>query len=146
MKNLEQLKEQYKKLGEEIERLEKDEPWHPEESELIYFVYTDGLVGGVRWYYSDVNWTMLRIGNCFRTEEEAKLRAAQYRAFMKMMKHADGGESINSYSSEDGSFDQYNVSTMYPEHPIWFSTKEKAQAALEELTDEEKNAWFKGML
>lgn len=146
MKNLEQLKQQYQKLGEEIERLEKDEPWEPEYGDVYWFLDIYGLPSRCVHEGREGDQALYQRGNSFPTKEGANLRGAQIRAFMKMMKHADGGNWANFFDSYNDTFLRVTRQLGVPEHPIKFSTEEKAKAALEELTEEEKSAWFKGKL
>lgn len=68
---LDDLKKQYEALGAEIAKLEAEKEW-PKEGDGYYFICEDGGISN--HIIQNTNWCngALRIGNCFRTREEAE--------------------------------------------------------------------------
>jgi hypothetical protein len=69
MKNLNELKKQYEKLGQEIERLERGVDWVPEEGEKVWVTQGNGDVD--EWSFTHVK-KFLENNALFQTKEQAE--------------------------------------------------------------------------
>ena len=61
----------------------KRKPWKPQEDELYFYVDEDGLTWHKAWnedYLSDCM-NYYKLGNCYRTKEEAEANSAKWKAF-----------------------------------------------------------------
>ena len=47
-------------------------PWKPEKRQIYWCVSNNGLINYHRWYNDEIDITFYKIGNCYRTIEEAK--------------------------------------------------------------------------
>lgn len=94
MNRLEELKQKYKELGEEIEKLEKQgKVWKPEKEESYYTIYSDGAFDRATWHDSIPGNKRYAIGNCFRTKEEAEATVEKLKIYTQLKRLA---EEINT--------------------------------------------------
>lgn len=72
-------KKALEEVAEVRRMLEKAGPWRPKINEGFYFVINDGFEWRVRYmhYISTGSETLIRAGNCYRTEQEAQDVATQ---------------------------------------------------------------------
>lgn len=56
-------------------------PWKPIKDEIYYYVAEDGLTWGAEWIDNDVDRMRYKLGNCYRTKEEAEANVNKWRAF-----------------------------------------------------------------
>lgn len=59
----------------------KRKPWKPKEDEYYYIVETDGFIGSVAWSNNTVDIMFYKLGNCYRTREEAEANRDKWVAF-----------------------------------------------------------------
>ena len=59
----------------------KRKPWKPQCCEGSYFIDKSGLVCWDLWGYSYEGILLYKLGNCYRTKEEAELNSAKWKAF-----------------------------------------------------------------
>lgn len=59
----------------------KHNPWKPEFDGLFWTVFQDGTCAHVNWYDSLDNLNCYKIGNCYRTKEEAKVNRDKWIEF-----------------------------------------------------------------
>ena len=80
MNKLEELENKIKELVSEIERLKeekKNEVWEPKDGEEYWFIYHTGAELSTSWHSDAVDEKRYKIGNVFKTEEEARFRVEQ---------------------------------------------------------------------
>lgn len=56
-------------------------PWKPIKYDEYYYVAEDGLTWGAEWIDNDVDLMRYKLGNCYRTKEEAEANVNKWRAF-----------------------------------------------------------------
>ena len=59
----------------------KRKPWRPKEGESYYIVETNGSIGVEEWWAETIDMNYYKIGNCYRTSEEAEANHAKWIAF-----------------------------------------------------------------
>lgn len=56
-------------------------PWKPIKNETYYYVTEEGLTWEEDWVDDDVDLMRYKLGNCYRTKEEAEANVNKWRAF-----------------------------------------------------------------
>ena len=59
----------------------KRKPWKPKEGESYYIVETNGSIGVEEWWAETIDMNYYKIGNCYRTSEEAEANHEKWVAF-----------------------------------------------------------------
>ena len=59
----------------------KRKPWKPKESDTYYYVNQEGHVISFRWWNTYTEILLYKLGNCYRTEEEAEANRDKWAAF-----------------------------------------------------------------
>ena len=59
----------------------KHKPWKPKESDTYYYVNQEGHVISFRWWNTYTEILLYKLGNCYRTEEEAEANRDKWIAF-----------------------------------------------------------------
>ncbi len=59
----------------------KRKPWKPKEGEPYYIVETNGSIGVEEWWAETIDMNYYKIGNCYRTSEEAEANHEKWVAF-----------------------------------------------------------------
>ena len=59
----------------------KRKPWKPKEGEPYYIVETNGSIGVEEWWAETIDMNYYKIGNCYRTSEEAEANHKKWVAF-----------------------------------------------------------------
>ena len=59
----------------------KCKPWKPKEGESYYVVETNGFIGVEEWWAETIDMNYYKLGNCYRTEEEAEANRDKWVAF-----------------------------------------------------------------
>ena len=59
----------------------KRKPWKPKKDDLYYYVDQEGFVISNRWYNSYTEVLLYKLGNCYRTSEEAEANRDKWVAF-----------------------------------------------------------------
>lgn len=89
MNKLEELKQKYKELGEEIEKLEKQgKVWTPAEQEKYWIINTNGEVDWQYWGNDDYDKPRYQLGDCFRTKEEAEAVVEKLKIYTQLKRLA----------------------------------------------------------
>lgn len=61
----------------------KRKPWKPKEGESYYIVAINGSIGMEEWWAETIDMNYYKIGNCYRTREEAEANRDKWVAFYK---------------------------------------------------------------
>lgn len=138
MKKLEDLEKKYKELGEEIERLKKEQSvgkWIPEHGESYYFIDIDLRVN-CNWFdsHEESDKDIIKYTKIFKEKEEAQEYADYLRAKHDYA-HESTKENWEDYSTKfsiylDYSLREFNIAKyMTYKHmgDIYFDSEEKAQ-------------------
>lgn len=56
-------------------------PWKPIKGEIYYYVTEEGLMWSEDWVDDDIDLMRYKLGNCYRTKEEAEVDAHKWEAF-----------------------------------------------------------------
>ena len=59
----------------------KRKPWKPKKNDLYYCIEQEGFVISNRWYNSYAEVLLYKLGNCYRTREEAEANRDKWVAF-----------------------------------------------------------------
>lgn len=79
-------------LGEwKIKRI----PWHPNSYEMYYFVNADGDVDNFTWAACTTDLNLYKLGNCYRTPQEAEANRDKWIAFYA----SDEMLEVNNYGN-----------------------------------------------
>ena len=147
MENLSQEEqEQLLELVEKVYKLVKRE-W-PQEGDDYYSLTCDAYIGEESWYGDELDCFLYDIGNCFRTEEEAKWYREHLKVCAELRRMADG--SVKDEEWHVPYYDSLNdhvfiyVHDGYSETPYIFASDESAQKAIDTIGEERlKKYWFR---
>lgn len=100
MTEIESLRAQHAELGRRIEALERGQSkeW-PKVGNDYFFIFGSGTIAQAPWLENDADLTKLTIGNCYRTEAEARRGALAAQAMRKLRLWAD--EDIAAHNSNE---------------------------------------------
>lgn len=117
---LEELKEKYEKLLEELEAQMKElrqncteedcKRWRAKKNGLYWFISSDGIIGSSREENDPVDETRYRIGNYYKTREEAKEAIEKMKIYMQLKDLAlrlNEGEKIDWANSNQYKYNIY---------------------------------------
>ena len=157
MSNLQELKQKYKELGEEIERLEKKKRWRAKPGETYYFIgsylldvwccNSDGSKNDTLCY---------ELGNYFKTKEEAQEVADKIKTYIELKQLAEelnGDEEIDwkdknqnkyyiFYSYTHDRLLQDNWKTIQYQGTIYCLDKNFKEKAIEKIGEERLKKLF----
>ena len=99
MENLQELERKYEELGKEIERLKKQQNnGRVEEYEDYYYINDDGDVYDDEENYMNTDDNRYKLGNYFKTEEEAEKTIEKIQIYMelkRLAKRLNNGREID---------------------------------------------------
>lgn len=61
----------------------KRKPWKPKTNEAYWSILPDGVTHVARWYNDFIDMNVYKLGNCYRTEKEARANSDKWIAFYK---------------------------------------------------------------
>lgn len=121
---------------------DKSMRWKPASGDRYYIVeeiYPKGVIF-IQCYDDPADQRRFDAYNCFKTEEEAKQARDLWLAERELRSLSDGGEYGIYYSIEAGSF--IGVHSNFYSCPYRFSTKEKAEEAIEQVGEDKLKLIF----
>ena len=59
----------------------KYKPWKPKHNEIYFYVYSDGVVTDLEWHNCEWDFANYKLGNCYRTAQEAETNRDKWKAF-----------------------------------------------------------------
>lgn len=158
MNNINDLQEQIdnliKKYQELIERLKEEQNtdvskkvrWKPKDGELCYFITATGCIGNFYFSSKDsLNCKHYKIGNCFKTKEEAQKELDRRIAEQELLDMCDWDRDIVYcviYNQNSERFDVNLYNTFIPA-PYRFASIESAQKAIDTLGAEKLKLVFR---
>lgn len=111
-------------------------------TEAFFFAYWDDAI---------IDNSRYKLGNIFKTEEEAKFAVEQLKVLAELKEYADDGKKWNNsnthwniaYDTNDGRIevDYYNFVIITPFN-IYFSSKEQAQKAIDVIGEERLKKYY----
>ena len=149
MDKIEELEKKYKELGEEIERLKKEQEHKPRYKEKYWFISLSNGVLSCLWFDDLIDKTRYELGNVFKTKEEAEFRFEQIKVEAVLKRFArhfvvDKGNFMLRYDHyrneiliEDFGFIQFSN--------IYFPTKEIAKKAIDTIGEERIKKYYFGV-
>ena len=147
------LQEELKALKERIAELEeqvKGEQEFPQDGDAYWFIDDEGGMSSTFYknYYLDIY--RQKIGNIFRTEEEAEFAAKKLRVEAELRKFSRPFEygKFNYYlflNIKSDSLDTQFTSYCPPQGAIYFESEEKAQQAIEAVGAERIKKYIFGV-
>lgn len=156
MNNINDLQEQFENLikqGQELLEKMKEERiadnskmkrWKPKDGDVYYGVVADGTIKRITWDNDIVDCGYYKIGNCFKTEEEAQKELDRRFAEQELLDMCDWEKETDLawsiiYSIERGGFD-----VVYHHYsPYRFASEESAQKAIDTLGTEKLKLIFR---
>ena len=147
------LQEELKSLKERIAELEEQveqEKEFPQSGERYWYSNGGGMVNSCFWKSEQFDLNRYRIGNMFKTEEQAefaveKLKVeAELRKFSRLF--ADGEE--NNHIKYSPSFDELSVLTSFSyqdQGVFYFESREKVQQAIDTVGEERIKKYIFGV-
>lgn len=123
----------------------KTKRWKPKDGNVYYGVTGDGIIKTLIWNTDVVDYGYYKIGNCFKTEEEAQKELDRRFAEQELLDFCDFDgrvelcydEHAECFEADDGSELPYYYS------PYRFATKESCQKAIDTLGDEKLKLIFR---
>lgn len=154
MENLSE--EERKQLIELVEKSnkKKSKVWEPADREEYYYVRSDGEV--LHGYYEkccSFDCSIYSIGNCFRTEEEAKFVVEKIKVTAELKKLAEENNEELNWKNEDQpkyhliyNYESKNIiidyTCKYKFNSIYFSSKEIAKRAIETIGEKRLKKYY----
>lgn len=131
--------------------------WKPEYDEWYFYVSGYGIVGSNVWINDCIDNGYYEIGNCFKTEEEAKFALEKLKVETELRRFA---EENNEYEidwendAQEKWFMYYNCdmkkidiiyNTVLKTHCIYFSSKKIAKQAIDYIGEERLKKYYLGI-
>lgn len=155
--NIENLSEEERKQFMELvekSNKEKNKVWKPTDREKYYYIRNDGEVyHGFYEKYCSTDCGNYSMGNCFRTEEEAKFAVEKLKVIAELKRFAE--ENNDKIDWNDESQDKYCLrydykynkmlveSNQFLKHnSTYFSSKEIAKRAIETIGKERLKKYY----
>ena len=138
MTTLEQIEQQISTLQKQVEELKqsKEEKQWPQEGDVVWYVDFEGDAYQAFFLLTNKHHKgMLKIGNLFRTLEDAE-REVHARHVVAALKRKQGAGGFAWESScwivcvEERMDKVYVTKSRYPGHPVYFDSKQHAEYAI----------------
>lgn len=129
----------------------KSKVWKPQEGDDFYTIYGDGSIYTLTWFNIADRVKRYEIGNCFKTEEEAKFALEKLKVITELkrfaMKHNEG--EINWNDNKQYKYilcfdhDENCVKWVQYQHAhIYFTSREIAEQAIKEIGEERLKKYY----
>ena len=155
--NMENLnKEERKQLLSLIDKANKPQSnvWTPQEDELYWYLSSTGYISRVKNFQSPSDFHSINIGNCFKTEAEAKFAFERLKLLHELKVLANGfkpikGRTTLCFLAYNGETDKIHVQTIsctaYRFNDIYFETGELAQKAIKTIGEKRLKKYYFGI-
>lgn len=162
--NKKEIEEKIKKAEEELKearemlaKCEEDKNWKPKLGEIYCYLDSSNCDNGENWRNDYIDNYRYDIGNCFKTREEAKHRAELVETERQLMKYAcehndeidwNDGNQHKFYFLYDGNDGKIGIMLCWKvknARTIYFSSREIAQQAIQEIGEEKVKQYLKEM-
>ena len=152
MDKIEELVNKINELASEIERLKeenKNEVWKPKDGEWYWMISHTGFVAERRWTGDSYDDDRYKIGNVFKTKEEAEFRVeqlkveAELRRFGRKFVPKRGNYYFQYAHQQDSLF----ITSVWSDqgNDIYFETVEIAQKAIDTVGTERIKKYYFGV-
>lgn len=146
-------REQFMKLIEKGNKV-KSKNWEPKDREKYYYVRSDGEV--LHGYYEkccSFDCSIYSIGNCFRTEEEAKFVAEKIKVIAELKRFAkENNEKMDWYNPDQNKYFIYynyrddeisiDFNKLFKRETLYFSSNIIAKEAIETIGEERLKKYY----
>ena len=145
--------EETKKHLEELERLAKEEErkgtWKPKKDERYYYINGSGVVGTYKNNGDQTDTSIINVGNCFKTREEAELEVEKRKVIheLKQFAYEFSDEAwhdvnINKYFLQynDTICIVYNIGNKH--NDIYFKSEKDAKEAIESVGEDRIKKYY----
>lgn len=147
------LQEELKALKERISELEeqaKKEDGFPQKDDTYWYINTYGVVSDETWENHLTDTDMFKIGNVFKTEEQAKFAVEKLKVEAELRKFSRpfgiGGFNYCILGDlEEGRVDVMCRAYLPTQGTIYFESAEKAQQAIESVGEERIKKYIFGV-
>lgn len=129
----------------------KSKVWKPEDAELYYFIRNDGQICYTHWNEIDLDQDRYGLGNCFKTEDEAKFALEKLKVITELKRFAiehNEGE-INWNDNKQYKYilcfdhDENCVKWVQYQHAhIYFTSREIAEQAIKKIGKERLKKYY----
>ena len=132
----------------------KSKVWKPEDAELYYFIRNDGQICYTHWNEIDLDQDRYGLGNCFKTEDEAKFALEKLKVITELKRFAlehNGGEIDWSDKEQDKYFMYYSYisfkiiidyTTTSKRTTTYFTSREIAEQAIKKIGKERLKKYY----
>ena len=127
MNKLEELENKMKELASELEQLKaekENEAWKPKDGEWYWFISQSGGQKETLWYDDEVGEIRYKLGNVFKTKEEAEFRAEQLKVEAELRRFSIPFKECGN---------------------VYFPSKEIAQKAIDTVGEERIKKYYFGV-
>ena len=136
-----------------VEKANKKDPNIPKEGSTYYCINADGMVAKLKWRSLKTDNWLYDMGNCFRTEQDAKFAVEQHKVVVELERFArryNGNPfPYYYYLTCDYNDSGYYVSTTGLNtmrlHGVSFTSKEMAQKAIEVIGEDRLKKYYFGV-
>lgn len=139
--------EMMQKFAEEQKKLEDE---FPKIGGVYWFVTSNGEIHKAVWTNSEIDKGLLKIGNVFKTQEEAEFESERLKVIAELKKYAEPkGQKWNMHISHyyilyvcrENDIGYYSDSTL-KHADIYFETKERAREAVKKVGVERVKKYY----
>jgi len=155
--NLENLSEEdKKKFWDIVEKSNKPQIWEPKDGDKYYIVRSDVVTDSATWYGWACDKYRYKIGNCFKTKEEAEFAAERLKVIAELHRYAkennptdfDWTNCVDKwrlyYDLQTG-----KISTVYNKYGVTFgdifASSDIAKAAIEKIGRDRLKKYYFGV-
>ncbi len=152
MNKISEMENELVKLKEELNSQEKpSRRWKPKFGEKYWFIDKDGDIYCMPWNDSIVDNNRYELGNCFKTEEEAKFAVEQLKVLAELREYANDDKEWNNsnkywfieYSTNRGHIEvDYHCDIKHILFDIYFSSEEQARKAVAAIGEERLKKYY----
>ena len=142
MDKISEMENELAQLKEELNKQEEPKlgRWKPEYADKYYYLDSDGDIYDRKWTDDIVGKKKYKIGNVFKTQEEAQFAIEQLKVLAELKEYADDDKEWDNssthwsiqYTALNGYIEVgYYSNTLSVPFNIYFSSKEQAQKAID---------------
>ena len=154
--NLENLGEDDKKrFWDIVEKANKSQIWEPKDGDKYYIVRSDAVIDSAIWYGWACDKYRYRIGNCFKTKEEAEFAAERLKVISEIEQFAKKNNPLDFKNdhltmkwiivirNSSGEIEPIWATSAYP--CVTFATEKIAKAAIEKIGRDRLKKYYFGV-
>lgn len=149
---IEKMENEIKNLKDEINKQEEPERrWKPKMGRIYWFIDSDGSIFYSYWDDAIIDNSRYKLGNIFKTQEEAKFAIEQFKIISQLKEYADDDKEwdgdnwhwcIEYNANERRIKVDYFFATKNVPFNIYFSSDEQAQKAIDAIGKERLKKYY----